>query len=196
MRSTDAEKFKAIANATNQMSRLTEDLLFLARAEQIPISEWVSVNLTEILNNLFVLYKPQAEAKRIDLTANLTTDLYLVADPVQLTRLFSNLIENALQYTPVAGKVEIQTSRVSGYIFISVTDTGIGIAPEHLEIIFDRFWQANQSRSYWTGASGLGLAIALAIAQKHGGLITVTSQVEVGSCFTVQLPIGTSLSTE
>lgn len=194
MRSTDAEKFKAIASATNQMSRLTEDLLFLARAEQIPSSEWVSVNLTEILNNLLVLYLPQAEAKQIDLTANLTTDLYLLANQAQLTRLFSNLIENALQYTPVAGKVEIQTNRVSGYVFLSVTDTGIGIAPEHLEIIFDRFWRANQSRSYWAGGSGLGLAIAQTIAQNHNGLITVKSQVGIGSCFTVQLPIGTLLT--
>lgn len=196
MRSTDAEKFKAIASATNQMSRLTEDLLFLARAEQIPTSEWVSVNLTEILNNLLVLYKSQAEAKKIDLTANLTTDLNLLANQAQLTRLFSNLIENALQYTPVAGKVKIQTNKVSGYVFISVIDTGIGIAPEHLEIIFDRFWRANQSRSYWAGGSGLGLAIAQTIAQNHHGSITVKSQVEVGSCFTIQLPIETDLSTE
>lgn len=194
MRSTDAEKFKAIANATNQMSRLTEDLLFLARAEQIPTSEWVTVNLTDILNNLLVLYLPQAEAKQIDLTANLTTDLYLLANQGQLSRLFSNLIENALQYTPVAGQIKIQTNRVSGYVFISVKDTGIGIAPEHLERIFDRFWQANQSRSYWAVGSGLGLAIAQTIAQNHNGLITVTSQVGIGSCFTVQLPIGTSTS--
>jgi len=64
-----------------------------------------------------------------------------------------------------------------------VQDTGIGIAPEHLRHVFDRFWRADQSRAYWAGGSGLGLAIAQAIAQNHGGLITVTSQVEVGSCF-------------
>lgn len=190
MRSTDAEKFKAIASATNQMTRLTEDLLFLARAEQIPTSDWASVNLAEILNNLLLLYKPQAEAKQINLVFNLTANLYLLADPVQLTRLVSNLIENALQYTPVAGKVEILTNRVSSYIFISVKDTGIGIAPKHIESIFARFWRADQSRSYSAGGSGLGLALAQAIAQKHGGAIAVTSQLGVGSCFTVRLPAG------
>lgn len=190
MRSTDAEKFKAIASATNQMTRLTEDLLFLARAEQIPASDWASVNLAEILNNLLLLYKPQAEAKEINLVVNLTTNLYLLGNLVQLTRLFSNLIENALQYTPVAGKVEILTNRVGGYIFISVKDTGIGIAPEHLENLFARFWRADQSRSYSAGGSGLGLAIAQAIAQKHGGAIAVTSQLGIGSCFTVRLPAG------
>lgn len=189
MRSTDAEKFKAIASATNQMTRLTEDLLFLARAEQFPASDWASVNLAEILNNLLLLYKPQAEAKQINLVVNLTTNLYLLGNPIQFTRLFSNLIENALQYTPVAGKVEILTNRVSSNIFISVKDTGIGIAPEDLESIFARFWRADKSRSYSAGGSGLGLAIAQAIAQKHGGAIAVTSQLGVGSCFTVRLPV-------
>ncbi len=120
--------------------------------------------------------------------------MYLLGNPIQLTRLFSNFIENALQYTSVAGKVEILTNRVGSYIFISVKDTGIGIAPEDLESIFARFWRADRSRSYSAGGSGLGLAIAQAIAQKHGGAIAVTSQLGVGSCFTVRLPAGADTS--
>jgi len=191
MRVTDAEKFNAIASATNQMTRLTEDLLLLARSD-IPNRDWDTLNLEEILENVVDLYNPQAQEKQINLKTQLTKPLYLWGDPVQITRLFTNLIENAVHYTLSGGAVEIQTSRVNQYLIVKVQDTGIGIAPEHLEHVFDRFWRADQSRSYWAGGSGLGLAIATAIAQKHGGLITVTSQVGVGSCFTVRLPAAAS----
>ncbi len=188
MRETDAEKFQAIANATNQMTRLTEDLLLLARTDNLPNHDGNTINLTSILIELVQIYKLQYQAKQINLKTQLTDSLYLLGNAVQLGRLFTNLIENALHYTPSKGVVEIKTSRVGSLIYVNVKDTGVGIAPEHLEQVFDRFWRADQSRSYWAGGSGLGLAIAQAIAQKHGGLITVTSQLGVGSCFTVRLP--------
>jgi len=189
MRETDAEKFQAIASATNQMNRLTEDLLLLARIDRVPHQNVEPVDLKLILENLIQLYKPQYQAKQVNLKTQLTESLCLLAEPVQLTHLFTNLIENALQYTQSGGEVEIKTSRTASYMLVSFQDTGIGITPEHLKHVFDRFWRAERSRSYWAGGSGLGLAIAQAIAQKHGGLITVTSQLGVGSCFTVRLPI-------
>lgn len=194
MRLTDAEKFNAIASATNQMTRLTEDLLLLARSDKVPSRDGHILNLEEILEQVVDLYKSQAQAKQINLKTQLTKPLYLLGDPVQITRLFTNLVENALHYTLSGGVVEIQTSRVNQYIYIKVNDTGVGIAPQDLEHVFDRFWRANQSRSYWDGGSGLGLAIATAIAQNHGGLISVTSQIGVGSCFTVRLLAAASTS--
>ncbi|MBW4591861.1 MAG: HAMP domain-containing histidine kinase [Brasilonema angustatum HA4187-MV1] len=184
----EVEKFQAIASATNQMTRLTEDLLLLARTDKVPNQNWETLNLMSILENLVQLYKPQAQAKQINLISQLSENLYLMGDSVQLTRLFTNLIENALYYTPSSGVVEIKTSRVASQLYVNVQDTGVGIAPEHIDKVFERFWRADQSRSYWGGGSGLGLAIAQAIAQNHGGLITVTSQLGVGSCFTVRLP--------
>ncbi|ACC84489.1 sensor histidine kinase [Nostoc punctiforme] len=184
----DAEKFQAIASATNQMTRLTEDLLLLARTEKVPTQNRDTLNLTSILENLIQLYKPQAEAKQITFKFQLIANLQLIGDLVQLTRLFTNLFENALYYTPSRGVVEIKTSRVGSQLYVNVQDTGVGIAPEHIDKVFERFWRADQSRSYWSGGSGLGLAIAQAIAQNHGGLISVTSQLGVGSCFTVHLP--------
>lgn len=197
IRSTDVEKFQAIASATNQMTRLTEDLLLLARTDKVPNWDWDTVNLTVILDNLVLMYQPQSEAKQINLSKDTksrvyTEPLYLMGDSVQLTRLFTNLIENALQYTPSGGVVEIKTSRVGPHFYVNVQDTGVGIVPDHIEHVFDRFWRAEQSRSYWAGGSGLGLAIAQAIAHNHGGLITVTSQLGVGSCFTVRLPASIS----
>jgi len=189
MRETDKDKFQAIASATNQMSRLTEDLLFLARNDKIPHRNRDIINLTELLENLVQLYKPQAEAKQIKLNIRVTKNLRLLGNSDRLRRLFGNLIENAIHYTPNAGIVEIEDRRVGSQWYIDVRDTGVGIVPEQLKHVFDRFWRADRSRSYNSGGSGLGLAIAQAIAQNHGGFITVTSQVEVGSCFTVHLPI-------
>ncbi|MBN3905879.1 MAG: HAMP domain-containing histidine kinase [Nostoc sp. NMS1] len=184
----DAEKFQAIVNATNQMTRLTEDLLMLARTDRVSKQNRDTLDLTSILENLIKLYKPQAEAKEINLKIQLIANLQLIGDSVQLTRLFTNLIENALYYTPSRGVVEIKTSRVGSQLYVNLQDTGVGIAPEYTDKVFERFWRADQSRSYWSGGSGLGLAIAQAIAQNHGGLISVTSQLGVGSCFTVRLP--------
>ncbi|MBF1990961.1 HAMP domain-containing sensor histidine kinase [Fischerella thermalis] len=188
MRETDAEKFQAISSATNQMTRLTEDLLFLARYDNIPNRSKETVNLSLILNDLVQLYQPQAIAKEINLKSQLTEKLYLLGDTNQITRLFTNLIQNAIHYTPSEGIVEITANRSATDIVVNVQDTGIGIAPKDLENIFERFWRADKSRSYNSGGSGLGLAIAQAIAQNHDGLITVTSQLGIGSCFTVRLP--------
>lgn len=191
MRPSDQEKFEAIASATSQMTRLTEDLLLLARTDQVANFKPTIVDLADVLNHLVVLYQPQANTKQIQLSAQLANDLEVLGEATQLNRVFANLIENALRYTPDKGKVEIQTHRSHHQVWISVQDTGIGIAPEHLERVFDRFWQAEQSRSHKAGGSGLGLAIAQAIVQQHGGSITVTSELGKGSCFTVQLPAKT-----
>lgn len=191
MRPTDSEKFKAIANATQQMTHLTEDLLLLARTDQVPDREGSVFNLTVILEQLVRVYQPRAATKKINFNFQLTDALYLVGNASQVTRLFTNLIDNALQYTPPRGTVEIEAAQSGQILVVKIRDTGIGIAPEQLERIFDRFWRSEQSRAYWDGGSGLGLAIAQAIAKSHHGLITVTSQLGVGSCFTVRLPAST-----
>ena len=99
------------------------------------------------------------------------------------------MIQNAIQYTPAGGEVEITGSRIGRELLVNVEDSGIGIAPEHLDLVFDRLWRADRSRSYYEGGSGLGLAITQAIIHNHKGTITLTSQVDIGSCFTVSLPI-------
>ncbi len=184
MRTSDAEKFEAIASATSQMTHLTEDLLLLARVDQLPERSHESVNISIVLSKLIFLYTPQAEAKQIIIQSRLPESINMIGDLNQLTRLFSNLLTNALRYTPEHGKVEVRLRAMSKSIIVDIQDSGIGIVPEHLERIFDRFWQADRSRSY-EGGSGLGLAIAKAIAISHNGKITVTSKINSGSCFTV-----------
>jgi len=114
------------------------------------------------------------------------------AEAAQLRRLFSNLLENALQYTPKGGSVSVDLTVQGAIALVKVGDTGIGIAPDQISLIFHRFWRAELARSHRETGTGLGLAIAKAIAQTHGGEITVTSQVGVGTCFTVKLPLSKS----
>jgi len=194
MRATDAEKFKAISSATNQMTRLTENLLLLARSDRVNILQKEPVDISSILFDLIQLYEPQALEQGMIWQEQLEKDLSLWGDKALLRQLFTNLLQNALYYTPAGGSVIIEASRAnSNFIAIKVRDTGIGIAPEHLDQIFERFWRVDQSRSYQTGKSGLGLAIAKEIVQLHKGIISVESQLGKGSCFTIRFPVKSSL---
>ena len=191
IRPGDEEKFQAIAMATDQISQLTEDLLLLARTDRVSSFEFNKIDLSTLLTDLVKLYKPQAQTKQIELKAEIENDLWLNGDEAKLTRTFTNLIQNAIQYTPAGGEVEVSSNRIGRELLITVQDSGIGIVPEHLDRIFDRLWRADRSRSYYEGGSGLGLAITKAIVERHRGTITVTSQPDVGSCFDVLLPTAT-----
>ncbi|MCU0570539.1 MAG: HAMP domain-containing histidine kinase [Oculatellaceae cyanobacterium Prado106] len=189
----DIKKLTAIASATNQMTRLVEDLLFLARANPagsaFPIVEKKPILLDKLLQELVTLLEPQAQERNVALKTNLVSGLFLMGDSAKINRLFSNLLENALQYTPAQGVVTLSMMRIGKFILVNVEDTGCGIAPDQLNLIFQRFWRADRARSHRSGGLGLGLAIAQAIAQQHEGEISVSSQVGVGSCFRVRLPL-------
>lgn len=191
MRATDTEKFQAITSATTQMTALTESLLLLARLDQSPVHGQAHINLTHTLEQLTQFFRLQAEDQHITLTAQLPEELAVLGNEDQLRRLFTNLIDNALRYTSPGGEVLIDGKITAKSLQVQVKDTGRGITPEQIEHVFDRFWQAESSRSYQIEGCGLGLAIAQSIAKHHGGIITVTSgwAQGKGSCFTVQLPL-------
>ena len=131
----------------------------------------------------------EAVSGKISLKTDLLLEAWVLGDAEQLKRVFCNLIGNALYYTPEGGMVTVSMMKwFSEQVVISVKDTGIGIAPKHLPLIFDRFWRADQARSHRQEGSGMGLAIARTIAQAHGGDITVISQLGKGSNFQVWLP--------
>jgi signal transduction histidine kinase len=190
----DAKKLASIASATTQMSHLAQDLLFLARAEadvSTPAHEWRAISLNSILQNLVELFEIIAQEKKITLQYQCKATVAVMGDEAQLTRLISNLLENALQYTLPGGQVVLTLAKHSRFALVSVQDTGIGIDRTQLPFIFDRFWRADKARSRREGGTGLGLAIAQTIAHRHGGKITVSSQVGVGSCFQARLPLCT-----
>lgn len=185
------KRLAAIASATHQMTQLVEDLLFLTRTDsplKASTATHILLPLDEVIQEFVELIEPQAIAKRITLTTYLQSGATILGNAAQLIRLFSNLLENALHYTPSGGTVTVSMTTVDRIVVVSVEDTGIGIAPEHIPLVFNRFWRADKARSHREGGLGLGLAIAQAIAHSHGGEITVSSQVEVGSCFRVCFP--------
>lgn len=190
----DVKKLEAVAGATLQMNEMLGDLLFLARADadsELPVNErkLTPVLLNQVLQNCFVLLEPLANEKQIVFQYKFRDELKILGDLPQLSRLFSNLLENALQYTPNEGRVSLDLYRQNRYAVISVRDTGIGIAADQIDKVFDRFWRANKARSRREGGTGLGLAISQAIVKRHGGKISVTSELNIGTCFLVRIPL-------
>jgi two-component system, OmpR family, Ni(II)-sensor and/or redox sensor kinase NrsS len=131
-----------------------------------------------------------AIAAEIHLSSNvISKEIYVWGNESQLYRLVSNLIANAIQYTPAEGSIHITLTSDEQIAIIAVQDTGIGVPLDQQERIFERFYRVNRDRSRKTGGTGLGLAIAQAIATKHQGSLTVQSELNQGSLFTVQLPL-------
>ena len=116
-------------------------------------------------------------------------DLSIRGDVYRLSQLLGNLIDNAIKYTPDGGTITLSLFRDGDWARMEVADTGIGIAPEHLSHVFDRFYRVDKARTRGRGGSGLGLAIVRGIAEQHGGKVTVTSDSGKGSTFTVWLKL-------
>jgi signal transduction histidine kinase len=196
----DINKLNSIVSATNQMSALVEDLLFLARTDAgigTNYRDLTIIPLQELLEDVITFAELKADEKQILINYNLHNHAMIKGDVFQLTRLFTNLIENAIKYTPNHGYINIEIQTIDKLILVNIQDTGIGIEPENLPLIFDRFWRAETARSRSITdskspnqkGSGLGLAIAQVIAKRHHGKITVKSKLGLGSCFQVHLPL-------
>jgi two-component system, OmpR family, manganese sensing sensor histidine kinase len=185
------DSFAQIQDAADQMTHLTQDLLLLARADELsgPEINGEPLSLDKLLPELVAEMQALAQKKQIALSYQVEAASTVMGEPNQLKRLFRNLIENAVSYTPPLGQVTVILQKQENQALVSVIDTGIGIAPEHCAQVFDRFWRADKARSRHSGGNGLGLAIAQSIAVSHGGNISVTSKENEGSHFTVKLPL-------
>jgi signal transduction histidine kinase len=183
---------ETIWRQNRRLIQLVTDLLFLARLERQPMPMRCQLCcLNDIANDLVEEFEDLAGAVDVTLTSliRVPSPLSVVGDEEQLYRLVSNLIINAIQYTPTGGQVTVVLSRSDDQALIEIQDTGIGIAPEEQRRIFDRFYRVNSDRSRNTGGSGLGLAIAKAIVQAHQGSLQVQSVLGKGSTFAVRLPL-------
>jgi two-component system OmpR family sensor kinase len=176
-----------------RLIQLVADLLLLARLEQqaVPRRHQLCC-LNDIVSDLVEEFTALAISKSVTLTSAIRVDnpFNVMGDEEQLYRLVSNLIINAIQYTPASGQVTVVLARSDNQALIHVQDTGIGIAPFEQTQIFDRFYRVNSDRSRHTGGSGLGLAIAKAIVQTHQGSIQLHSELGRGSTFIIRLPLG------
>ena len=174
-----------LAEETDRMRALVEDLLKLARGENGLNLKLEQVDLSILISDVADSLLPLASAKQVDLAYNLEPGLVISGDTDQLIRLFVNLIDNAIKYTD-KGAITLTAEQTEQSIDVSVIDTGVGILPEHLTHVFERFYRVEASRS--SSGAGLGLAIALQIARAHGGDILIASTPGEGSTFCVQFP--------
>ncbi len=198
------ETLTVIARQNQRLTAMVSDLLLLSRLDnEQQLATKQPCCLQDFLSDIHEEMAALAIAKSIALTldiqtpisfpTSLPTSLLVQGNEEQLYRLILNLVNNALTYTPAGGQISLGLRRTDQQVIISVADTGIGITPEHQRHIFDRFYRVDAARSYQTrshqaGNSGLGLAIAAAIAKAHQGTLTVTSQIEIGSTFMISLP--------
>jgi heavy metal sensor kinase len=173
---------------TSRLSRLTSQLLSLARSDAgEQILELEPLDLATITEEVVATMRPLAQAATVDLTQHAGAGLLVNGDQTRLTQLLVNLIDNAIKYTPPGGRVSVSARQEGEWAVVTVTDTGQGIAAEHLPHLFERFYRADPSRSRQAGGSGLGLAICRWIVEAHGGEISATSQPGQGTTITVRL---------
>ncbi len=171
-----------------RLHALVRDITDLAEIESGAITLLLeNIPLRAFVEDVLALIRPRAEERNVALANEVPEDVHVLADPIRLTQILQNLLDNAVKFNRPGGQVQVTARALGERVFISVKDTGIGIPPADQPRIFERFYRGEKSRSRETGGSGLGLAIVKHLVQLHGGEITVASTPGCGSEFTVSL---------
>ncbi|HLU44064.1 MAG TPA: ATP-binding protein [Natronosporangium sp.] len=178
-----------IQRESTRLGRLVEELLELSRVQGAePLPERKPVALDWLVGEVLDRARTGAAAKQVEIVVTGETDLTVYGSDRQLATALSNLVENAVAYSPEGSRVEVRCGREQDHVVIAVVDQGIGIAEHEQERVFERFYRSDQARSRATGGTGLGLAIVKHIATNHGGRVEVDSALGKGSTFTLRLP--------
>jgi signal transduction histidine kinase len=182
------KRTEAIRNLTQQMDRLRQDLLDVAAIEAGRLSfEPGETALAEVVDDVLGTVAGMAAEKSLAVESRVSAELPAVwADRERLHQVLSNLVGNAVKFTPARGRIRVSAERDGDDVRVAVEDTGPGIPAEHLENVFDRFWQARSTRR---AGAGLGLAIARGVVEAHGGRIEARSEVGRGTTFEFTLPV-------
>jgi signal transduction histidine kinase len=180
----------AARRGATRLHRIVEDLLLVAEieAERLELRA-EPVDLTDVAAEAVEMARPAATEKRIGLTLDTEGPLALEADPARLRQMLDNLLSNAIKYTPAGGAVVISASSRNGDRLIEVTDNGIGVPNDELGQLFSRFYRASSATRRAIPGTGLGLVIARAIVEGHGGAISLESREDEGTRVTVTLPL-------
>jgi signal transduction histidine kinase len=184
------ETLASLYEETSLLSRLVADLqdLSLAEAGQLHLARQ-PISLEEVISQAAQIVQPHLAQKNLTLRVHIPPDLpFIEADQERVAQILRNLLSNAIMHTSNNGEISITASVIESMVKISVQDTGVGIASEHLPYLFERFYRADSSRARTTGGTGLGLAIVKQVVEAHGGQIVVESQPGKGACFTFTLP--------
>ncbi|MDB5906777.1 MAG: histidine kinase [Massilia sp.] len=180
------ETLEVVVEEGERLSRMVSSMLFLARADNAKQSlRFEQVSTETEFQKLIDFFELMAEDQGVSLRAGGACSVR--ADPLLLRQALSNLLANALRYTPAGGSIRLQAEDKGDAVAISVTDSGAGIAAEHLPFLFDRFYRVDAARSS-AESTGLGLAVVRSIAELHGGSVTVESAVGKGTTFVLLIP--------
>ena len=181
----------------DRLVRLSSSLLYLARLDQAG-HNWQSenLNISELLDSILESMLPLADLKQVSLVGNITPDLHVTGNLDQLTRLFFNLLDNALKYTPAPGQVVVEVKKLAGSdkVEVAIRDSGPGIAAEHLPHLFKRFYRVESDRAASSGGAGLGLAIAYEIARQHTAKLEIESRSGHGTTLKVLFSLQPALA--
>jgi two-component system phosphate regulon sensor histidine kinase PhoR len=182
------EDLQGVARAANLMKAQIEDLIELSRLERLEELNREEIDLKDTVETSISAFKPLARSKQIELELSLRSAL-VEGNGVLLARAFSNLLDNAIKYTPKKGKVNVKIDRKDGQVLIAVIDNGPGIRAKDLPRVFEKFFRARPEADDEVPGTGLGLAIVKTIVEQHGGKVWVESELDVGSVFTMVLPV-------
>jgi heavy metal sensor kinase len=189
---TEEQYREAMADAlegVDQLSNIVRALLMLSQAESGQLAlQKSNLDFAELAGDLVDQHQIPAEAQSVRLSAELPPTCMIYADRIQIERLISNLLGNAIKYTPAGGKVSVRLACEGERVKLTVEDTGVGIAADHLPHIFDRFYRVPSADP--EKGLGLGLSFVAWIVKAHGGTIEVDSKLRQGTRFTVFLPVG------
>jgi two-component system sensor histidine kinase SenX3 len=178
-----------ILNESTRLGALVTELIALSRLQGAePLPELATVEVDEVVREALARCRLAAESADIRITVDPPSGLLLDGDATLLITALSNLVDNAVSYSPPGSPVSVSRRLADGFVEIAVTDRGLGIAPEHQERVFERFFRVDQARSRATGGTGLGLAIVKHVAANHGGHVRLWSRPGTGSTFTLRIP--------
>jgi PAS domain S-box-containing protein len=184
------EKLGAIRMQTRLLEKFIQDILTISRLDYAPALDFEPVILDRLLHDIAIRLRSSVENKNLSLTLELAPEIPAVLGDIdELSRALVNLMENAVNYTPSGGSVQVRTLTDKENVIVEVTDTGIGINARDMTNIFNRFYRAESARAAHDGGTGLGLAIVKKIVEMHNGSVEVTSTVGEGSTFRIRLPL-------
>lgn len=185
------ENFEIIREEANRLEQLVNDLRTLSLADAGELSvEFQQVGLNRLIGDIQAHYLHRFNQKRIALDLRPAPDSLKVSlDPARISQVLTNILDNALHYTPEGGRVEVEAKRTGGNVQIVIQDNGPGVTSEEAAHLFDRFYRADPSRVREDGGSGLGLAIAKSIIEMHNGRIWAEGEKEKGLKVVIQLPL-------
>jgi len=180
---------------SKRLSDLVQEIINLSRLQDDdPLKNAQDIDMSDVVQEAIDLSQMRAESRQIDVVSSIQNECMIRGDRSQVLMAISNLIENAINYSPERTRVAVTLKSANGLVEVSVTDQGIGIPEKDLERIFERFYRVDPARSRLTGGTGLGLSIVKHVATNHGGDVAVWSVAGAGSTFTLRFPEPTQLS--